>query len=152
MRFHKLLRPKWIPLTCISAYQVQLNGTLSSQYVIRTQPSNICLSTLESAAYALSILEKNDSIQEVVKYLWIIDYLICFLFTIDNSRFNCTVYSSYDQNSILSPCWNSFHVPVYVSRQHVLLNTGLGICVFSEVHVSFNTALFLIGLLLVITS
>lgn len=54
------------------AYQVQLNGTLSSQYVIRTQPSNICLSTLESAAYALSILEKNDSIQEVVKYLWII--------------------------------------------------------------------------------
>eukprot|EP00066_Takifugu_rubripes_P028470 XP_011617736.1 PREDICTED: DTW domain-containing protein 2 isoform X1 [Takifugu rubripes] len=46
--------------------QVQLNGTLSSQYVIRTQPSNICLSTLESAAYALSILEKNDSIQEVL--------------------------------------------------------------------------------------
>lgn len=52
-------------MTCASVYQVQLNGTLSSQYVIRTQPSNICLSTLESAAYALSILEKNDSIQEV---------------------------------------------------------------------------------------
>lgn len=69
MRFHELLRPKWIPLACILVYQVQLNGTLSSQYVIRTQPSNICLSTLESAAYALSILEKNDSIQEVVKYL-----------------------------------------------------------------------------------
>lgn len=75
MRFHELLRPKWIPLTCILVYQVQLNGTLSSQYVIRTQPSNICLSTLESAAYALSILEKNDSIQEVVKYLWIIVWM-----------------------------------------------------------------------------
>lgn len=52
-------------MTCVSFAQVQLSGTLSSQYVIRTQPSNICLSTLESAAYALSILEKNDSIQEV---------------------------------------------------------------------------------------
>lgn len=52
-------------MTSNSVPQVQLSGTLSSQYVIRTQPSNICLSTLESAAYALSILEKNDSIQEV---------------------------------------------------------------------------------------
>uniref|UniRef100_A0A669AVG7 tRNA-uridine aminocarboxypropyltransferase n=1 Tax=Oreochromis niloticus TaxID=8128 RepID=A0A669AVG7_ORENI len=40
--------------------------TLSSQYVIRTQPSNICLSTLECAAVALSILERNDEIQEVL--------------------------------------------------------------------------------------
>ncbi|XP_076614856.1 uncharacterized protein LOC143338383 [Chaetodon auriga] len=46
--------------------QVQLNRTLSSQYVIRTQPSNICLSTLECAAVALSILEQNDDIQEVL--------------------------------------------------------------------------------------
>ncbi|XP_038588988.1 tRNA-uridine aminocarboxypropyltransferase 2 isoform X2 [Micropterus salmoides] len=46
--------------------QVQLNRTLSSQYVIRTQPSNICLSTLECAAVALSILEQNDNIQEVL--------------------------------------------------------------------------------------
>ncbi|XP_034048748.1 DTW domain-containing protein 2 [Thalassophryne amazonica] len=46
--------------------QVQLNKTLSSQYVIRTQPSNICLSTLECAALALSILEQNDHIQEVL--------------------------------------------------------------------------------------
>ncbi|XP_030598527.1 DTW domain-containing protein 2 isoform X2 [Archocentrus centrarchus] len=46
--------------------QVQLNRTLSSQYVIRTQPSNICLSTLECAAVALSILERNDEIQEVL--------------------------------------------------------------------------------------
>ncbi|XP_028274459.1 DTW domain-containing protein 2 [Parambassis ranga] len=46
--------------------QVQLHRTLSSQYVIRTQPSNICLSTLECAAVALSILEQNDEIQEVL--------------------------------------------------------------------------------------
>ncbi len=52
-------------ITCALVYQVQLNRTLSSQYVIRTQPSNICLSTLECAAVALSILEQNDNIQEV---------------------------------------------------------------------------------------
>lgn len=53
-------------MTCTLVNQVQLNMTLSSQYVIRTQPSNICLSTLESAAVALSILEQNDNIQEVM--------------------------------------------------------------------------------------
>uniref|UniRef100_A0A665TE27 tRNA-uridine aminocarboxypropyltransferase n=1 Tax=Echeneis naucrates TaxID=173247 RepID=A0A665TE27_ECHNA len=56
--------------TCLYVVQhpaeVQLNRTLSSQYVIRTQPSNICLSTLECAAVALSILEQNDDIQEVL--------------------------------------------------------------------------------------
>ncbi|XP_053701205.1 tRNA-uridine aminocarboxypropyltransferase 2 [Synchiropus splendidus] len=46
--------------------QVQLNRTLCSQYVIRTQPSNICLSTLECAAVALSILERDESIHEVM--------------------------------------------------------------------------------------
>lgn len=46
--------------------QVQLNRVLSSQYVIRTQPSNMCLSTLECAAVTLSILERNDNIQEVL--------------------------------------------------------------------------------------
>ncbi|KAM6986201.1 tRNA-uridine aminocarboxypropyltransferase 2 [Aplochiton taeniatus] len=46
--------------------QVQLSRALSSQYVIRTQPTNICLSTLECAAVTLSILERNDYIQEVL--------------------------------------------------------------------------------------
>ncbi|XP_073913111.1 tRNA-uridine aminocarboxypropyltransferase 2 isoform X2 [Castor canadensis] len=44
--------------------QVQLKTSLSSQYVIRMQPANRCLSTLECAAVALSILEKNSGIQE----------------------------------------------------------------------------------------
>lgn len=45
--------------------QVQLNSAPSSQYVIRTQPTNMCLSTLECAAVTLSIMEKNQAIQEV---------------------------------------------------------------------------------------
>lgn len=47
--------------------QVQLNSAPSSQYVIRTQPTNMCLSTLECAAVTLSIMEKNQAIQEVGK-------------------------------------------------------------------------------------
>lgn len=70
-------RHRWWP---VPRFQVQLNGTLSSQYVIRTQPSNICLSTLESAAYALSILEKNDSIQEVQygNICWFMCRFVCW--------------------------------------------------------------------------
>ncbi|XP_010876422.1 DTW domain-containing protein 2 [Esox lucius] len=47
--------------------QVQLSRSdQTSQYVIRSQPSNICLSTLECAAVTLSIIEKNEAIQEVL--------------------------------------------------------------------------------------
>uniref|UniRef100_A0A2K5LYI1 tRNA-uridine aminocarboxypropyltransferase n=1 Tax=Cercocebus atys TaxID=9531 RepID=A0A2K5LYI1_CERAT len=45
---------------------VQLKTSISSQYVIRMQPTNRCLSTLECAAVALSILEKNNYIQETL--------------------------------------------------------------------------------------
>uniref|UniRef100_A0A2K6K299 tRNA-uridine aminocarboxypropyltransferase n=1 Tax=Rhinopithecus bieti TaxID=61621 RepID=A0A2K6K299_RHIBE len=40
---------------------------ISSQYVIRMQPTNRSLSTLECAAVALSILEKNNYIKETFK-------------------------------------------------------------------------------------
>nr|XP_004651611.1 tRNA-uridine aminocarboxypropyltransferase 2 isoform X1 [Jaculus jaculus] len=46
--------------------QVQLKTSTSSQYVIRMQPTNRCLSTLECAAVALSILEKNHDIRETL--------------------------------------------------------------------------------------
>uniref|UniRef100_A0A8D2CWK3 tRNA-uridine aminocarboxypropyltransferase n=1 Tax=Sciurus vulgaris TaxID=55149 RepID=A0A8D2CWK3_SCIVU len=46
--------------------EVQLKTSVSSQYVIRMQPTNTCLSTLECAAVALSILEKNSHIQETL--------------------------------------------------------------------------------------
>ncbi|XP_075597127.1 tRNA-uridine aminocarboxypropyltransferase 2 isoform X2 [Balearica regulorum gibbericeps] len=46
--------------------QVQIKTNISSQYVIRTQPTNTCLSTLECAAVALTIMEKNNSIQETI--------------------------------------------------------------------------------------
>uniref|UniRef100_A0A8C5LKJ8 tRNA-uridine aminocarboxypropyltransferase n=1 Tax=Jaculus jaculus TaxID=51337 RepID=A0A8C5LKJ8_JACJA len=46
--------------------EVQLKTSTSSQYVIRMQPTNRCLSTLECAAVALSILEKNHDIRETL--------------------------------------------------------------------------------------
>ncbi|XP_063574171.1 tRNA-uridine aminocarboxypropyltransferase 2-like [Pongo abelii] len=46
--------------------QVQLKISISSQYVVQMQPINRCLSTLECAPVALSILEKNNYIQETL--------------------------------------------------------------------------------------
>ncbi|XP_073680532.1 tRNA-uridine aminocarboxypropyltransferase 2 isoform X1 [Garra rufa] len=46
--------------------QVQLRSASSSQYVIRTQPNNMCVSTLECAAATLAITENNRAIQEVL--------------------------------------------------------------------------------------
>uniref|UniRef100_A0A2R8ZNQ2 Uncharacterized protein n=1 Tax=Pan paniscus TaxID=9597 RepID=A0A2R8ZNQ2_PANPA len=51
---------------CIIQHPVQLKTSISSQYVIRMRPINRCLSTLECAPVALSILEKNNYIQETL--------------------------------------------------------------------------------------
>lgn len=46
--------------------QVQINPNQTSGYVIRTQPTRECLSTVETVAYALSVLEENPQLQEVL--------------------------------------------------------------------------------------
>ncbi|XP_038073864.1 tRNA-uridine aminocarboxypropyltransferase 2-like [Patiria miniata] len=46
--------------------QVQLCNGVLSEYVIRTQPTNSCLSTVESVAVSLAILEKRPEIQETL--------------------------------------------------------------------------------------
>uniref|UniRef100_A0A8I5T6T4 tRNA-uridine aminocarboxypropyltransferase n=1 Tax=Pongo abelii TaxID=9601 RepID=A0A8I5T6T4_PONAB len=50
----------------IIQHPVQLKISISSQYVVQMQPINRCLSTLECAPVALSILEKNNYIQETL--------------------------------------------------------------------------------------
>ena len=44
--------------------KIELNGTHPSNYVIRTQPTDGCLSTVESAALVLSHVEKDPTIYE----------------------------------------------------------------------------------------
>ncbi|XP_033634626.1 DTW domain-containing protein 2-like [Asterias rubens] len=46
--------------------QVQLSNSNLSEYVIRTQPTNASLSTVESVAISVSILDKNPEIQETL--------------------------------------------------------------------------------------
>ncbi|KAI4501705.1 hypothetical protein M0802_003040 [Mischocyttarus mexicanus] len=51
-------------LYLLRAYK--LVGVPASEYVIRTQPTEGCLSTLETGAYALSILEKNQQLKNML--------------------------------------------------------------------------------------
>lgn len=43
---------------------IQLDIDKKSEYVVRTQPSEKCLSTIETIAHSLAILENDDSISE----------------------------------------------------------------------------------------
>lgn len=46
-------------------FQIVINVTSCSEYVIRTQPDKKCLCTAECAAISLAFFEKNQLIQEV---------------------------------------------------------------------------------------
>jgi DTW domain-containing protein YfiP len=51
---------------------VQLTNTGLSNYVVRTQPSDACLSTVETVAIAIEILENRPDVYEVRQFLKLI--------------------------------------------------------------------------------
>ncbi|CAE1286127.1 DTW domain-containing protein 2 [Acanthosepion pharaonis] len=57
--YHQNAMVKW-------PQKVQINSGMISKYVIRTQPTDVCLSTVESAAVALSFLEKKPQIIDIL--------------------------------------------------------------------------------------
>lgn len=50
----------------LTLLQIQLNANTVSEYVIRTQPTENSLSTLECAAVLLEYTERNKEIKEVI--------------------------------------------------------------------------------------
>ena len=50
--------------------QVQLSAEAVSEYVIRTQPTQFSLSTLECVAHALAWFEQNPNVIEVCMSMW----------------------------------------------------------------------------------
>lgn len=51
----------------LNYFKIKLKPIKQSEYLIRTQPNSHCLSTLETAAIALSHTEQNDNIEKVKK-------------------------------------------------------------------------------------
>lgn len=56
-------RLEFVTQRCTS--QVQLSNTGVSSYVIRTQPTNECLSTVETVALAIELLENRPDVYQV---------------------------------------------------------------------------------------
>ncbi len=69
MHSYLLLVDKSCP--SLSLDQVKLDLNMRSEYVIRTQPSDEGLSTVESAVHAVAMLENRPDIVEVREaWLW----------------------------------------------------------------------------------